>query len=132
MTRRAYTATATREGGWWVLEVEGVRGGYTQARRLDQAEAMVRDLIALLLDVPEDSFDVEVVPELSAATWADALQAARQARVVLDETQEQARTALDRAVRAMHEEGLPVRDIGRLLGVSHQYAAKILAAAGRS
>jgi len=35
-------------------------GVFTQARRLDRVEFMARDAIALLLDVPPDSFDVTV------------------------------------------------------------------------
>ena len=44
-----YTATAHREGDWWVIDVEGV--GVTQAKRLDQVEGMARDMVALMLDV---------------------------------------------------------------------------------
>lgn len=129
MTRQTYTATATREEGWWTLVVEGVQGGYTQARRLDQAEAMVRDALATVLDVAEDSFDVDVEVHLADAPWATPLQEARHARSELEATQARARETLDRAIEGMHSEGLSVRDIGRLLGISYQYAAKVLAEA---
>lgn len=42
-------------------ELEGVN---TQARRLKKADAMVRDAIALFLDVPADSFDIKIEPIL--------------------------------------------------------------------
>ena len=57
---KSYTAACEREGNWWVisiLELDRV----TQARRLDRAEAMARDLIALWVDVDPSSFGVTIV-----------------------------------------------------------------------
>ena len=65
MDRTLYTARAQRDGNWWTISVAGLPGALTQVRRLDQAEAMTREVIALVLDVPEDSFDVQVVPDLT-------------------------------------------------------------------
>lgn len=62
MTKPVYTATAKRWSGGWELHIDGV--GVTQSHTIDDAEIMVRDYIALDLDVPEDSFDVRVVPVL--------------------------------------------------------------------
>ena len=62
--RPTYIATARRSGDWWAIEVPGVQGVHSQAKRLDQVESMAREAIALMLDVPEDSFDVILVPEL--------------------------------------------------------------------
>jgi hypothetical protein len=64
-TKTKYTARATRAGKWWAISVLGVQGAHTQVRRLDQAEATTRDLLSLLLDATENSFDVEIVPELN-------------------------------------------------------------------
>ncbi len=36
---------------------------FTLVKRLSQAEAMARKVIALVLDVPEGSFDVVVIPD---------------------------------------------------------------------
>ena len=44
--------------------VPELRGVHTQARRLEKADAMVRDAITLFLDVPSDSFDVRIEPVL--------------------------------------------------------------------
>ncbi|MCL2781084.1 MAG: hypothetical protein FWD74_06280, partial [Actinomycetia bacterium] len=48
--RPAYVVTATREGRWWVLDVEGI--GTTNVRRLTEAEEWVRDLIEAMTDAP--------------------------------------------------------------------------------
>lgn len=79
--RQRYNALCTREGNWWAIDVPGVPGVHTQAKRLDQAEAMARYAVALMLEVPPDSFDVEVTPVLDAAVdkaleeWAASVQA---------------------------------------------------------
>ena len=71
MTARNFKAMAHRSGGWWALEVTGdnlPHPAYTQARRLDQAEGMVRDLLALHFATSEDAVGhIEMVPVLDAA-----------------------------------------------------------------
>ena len=62
--RNTYKLIATREGGWWSIEVPEVPGVFAQARRLDQAEVMAHDRIASVLEVPENSFDVVVEAQL--------------------------------------------------------------------
>ena len=64
MKRKTRTARFQRSGDWWAISVPQLRGVHTQARRLQKAEAMVRDAIALFLDVPSDSFDVRIEPLL--------------------------------------------------------------------
>jgi len=63
------TALCHRSGDWWAVEVPEVTGLYTQARRLDQVTSMVTDAASLLLDQPEDSFTVTVVPKSQLAAW---------------------------------------------------------------
>ena len=64
MTRMTYETVAKRWKHGWELHIEGV--GVTQSRTLLDAEPMVRDYVALLLDVPEDSFGVKVTSEIGA------------------------------------------------------------------
>lgn len=126
MTQRTtYAVTATRSGDWWALEVPEVSGASSRARRLDQAEGAAREAIALLLDVPADSFGVEVEPELEGPS-GELLHVARLARERAELAQEEARTKTIAAVRTFAGQGMTVRDIGRLIGVSHQQAAKLL------
>jgi predicted RNase H-like HicB family nuclease len=53
------TARATRSGTWWAVEVPEIPNLLTQARRLDQVEAMVREA-AELLEVDIDAVAVVV------------------------------------------------------------------------
>ncbi|SBT51113.1 type II toxin-antitoxin system HicB family antitoxin [Micromonospora auratinigra] len=55
-----YTASCVRSDGWWAISVPEVEGVFSQARRLDQVEAMAREAIALMLDVDPQSFDITV------------------------------------------------------------------------
>ncbi len=118
MTR--YTARCTRVGEWWATSVPELRGVHTQARRLDQVEDMARDAIALMLEVPADSFDIEVMPEVP-----DEVSTAPRARDELREAEQAANTATERAARWLIEHGYTVRDAGRLLGLSPQRVSQI-------
>lgn len=63
-----YRVTATRDADWWSLvafDVEGREVASQARRRLDLAEAAIREAIALVLDVDDDVFVVDVTPDLS-------------------------------------------------------------------
>jgi len=120
-----HTALATREGQWWTVAVPSV-DGVTQARRLTDVEQMVRELVAVSLDMPladvavdvqvQRVGDVDVEADL-AAIRADRARAAELERAASD----RART-LARALAAQH---VPLRDIGAVMGVSHQRAHQL-------
>lgn len=125
MNRKRYEVLASRDGDSWLLRVPAVERS-TQALRLDQAEEMARDLIAIMTNRPSDSFDVEITtrldPELS-----DLLSQVARAKSEAKERQEEASRLQRRAVRALTESGLTVRDTGRLLGLTHQRVAQLRA-----
>ncbi len=118
MDRMTYVAHAVREGGWWAIEVTELSGVFTQARRLDQAEAMVRDVVSLWLEVPEDSFDVDIVPELGDLT--EQVDKARTARRHAEQAEREASTAMRQAAARLLDTGLTLRDAGAVLDVSYQ------------
>lgn len=76
MEVKTYIASCQRSGSWWSISVPEIKGLHSQARRLDQVEDMAGDAIALMLDVPAESFAVEVRPELPPAA-ARAVEARR-------------------------------------------------------
>jgi predicted RNase H-like HicB family nuclease len=126
MKRKSYTARCERSGDWWAVSVPELRGVHTEARRLEHAESMVRDAIALFLDVPGDSFDVEIEPVLSR----DLQKKVGRARKVRDEAEalqnEAAIASADVAADLVRKAHLTVRDAGRVLGLSHQRIAQLL------
>ena len=121
------TAHATRSQGWWVVEVPEVDGAFTQARRLDQVPAMVRDAVSMLEDVPEESIEVEVIPEVDEEL-ATALGHVEDQRAESDRLARAASEEIGAIAKAFSEKGLPLRDIGVILGMSHQRVAQIIGA----
>ncbi|EUA17376.1 hypothetical protein I552_0577 [Mycobacterium xenopi 3993] len=59
----AFTAVATRGDRYWLVHIPEL-DQYTQARNLAEVEPMARDLIALLNEIPDDSFHLDVRIEL--------------------------------------------------------------------
>lgn len=122
--RPSYTVTVERDHGWWAIRVAELPGVFSQARRLDGVEAMARDAISLLREVPPDSFDIVVrerlLPEVEKIV-TDALRARAEAA----ERQEVASAKSREAVRTLTRLGLPHRDIGRLLDLSHQRVGQL-------
>lgn len=110
------TAVCRRSGGWWAVEVPEIPGLFTQARRLDQVADQVRDA-ADMLDATVG--DVHVEPRLDPATrrMVEELFAKRDAaRKAQDEASKLARST----VSALRGEGLTVRDVAMVTGVSPQ------------
>lgn len=125
MSRKTYQLNATREGQWWIIDVPEL-DYRTQARKLDQVEHMGRDLIALMQDVPADSFDVATViamPESVAAQLDEATRLEHEAREVA------AQAARDRraAARALHDTyGLSAIEVAAVLGVTRARVYQLL------
>lgn len=121
MARERFVATAERTtDGWWFLDVPSI-GQATQSRRLDDAEAMVRDLVAVTLDVPESTVDVTVeLVDIPAE-----VPASRDARAKAEAAQAEAQAATRRAVEVLSQRGLSTRDVGSVLGLSHQRVSQI-------
>lgn len=119
------TATVQRSDGWWAVEVGYGTGLSTQARRLDQVPAMVADAVALAADVDPSDVDVAVVPHLSDED-ARMVQAARQAALEAAQSARRASELSRAAARRLRGEGLTVRDVGGLLGVSAQRVSQLV------
>ena len=121
-----YQVEAVRDGKWWALAVTGVRAAYTQARRLDQAEEMVRDMLTLLFEVDPDSFGVEISLRLAdhqTAVLGELDRAKAEAELARAEVARQQQ----RAARVLvQEDGLTVRDAGTIMGLSHQRVAQLI------
>lgn len=124
MTRHV-TVTAERGTNWWVLECAEA-GSVSQCKRLGQAADEMREAIAHQLRIPEDGFVIDVVPVLPDTYRTEAL-AAEQSRKEAQEANSAAAAHARAAARALAAAGLSVRDIGTVMGISHQRAAQLLA-----
>lgn len=130
MAVTTYRVTARRSGNWWALDVPDLPGVHSQTKRLDQAEAEVREAIAVMLDCEEDSFDIEIEPDLGGDLKA-AMANLAEAKLLADAAADVARQELRRTVVVLTA-ALSQRDVGTLLGISfqrvHQIRGEALAA----
>lgn len=123
----SYTATVTREGKWWMVRVAGL-SGLTQARHLAEANEMAREFIAVSLDAPIDDIEVKVAV-VSAGRVTDIDKVLEHIRAERDTAAELERKAQRDAIelaRALVAEDIPLRDVGAILGISHQRAHQLV------
>lgn len=123
-----YDVDVTREDGYWVGVVRGVRGGATEARRLSALQGEVKDLLVGLLEVDEDAVELEfhVEPAIGVGA-AKALRSFDEAKRALVQAQWDYESAQRDAVHELSVAGLSLRDSGTLLGISHQRVQQLLA-----
>ena len=124
---RSYHVDVVRSGSWWAISVPELPGVFSQARRLDQVEEMVREAIALYLDAPADeigAIEIDVTPPESVGAL---LETVRMSTAEAERAITRATEARHEVARTLRNEGLPTRDIGALLGISHQRVSQILA-----
>lgn len=119
-----YTANVSRDENWWVVTVDEVPGLFTQAKRLDQIPAMVKDALTLFPELENSPASATIrlaiqgdIGQLSS-TVQDVRDQAERAQTISRET-------MRNAARVLANQGLPYRDIGELLGVSFRRAQKL-------
>ncbi|MGE8596943.1 XRE family transcriptional regulator [uncultured Bifidobacterium sp.] len=110
------TAVAERSGNWWAVEVPEIPGLFTQARRLDQIDGMVRDAARML---GREVGMVTVDPKLSEEDerMIDELLAARREAT---EARAKASRLTAGAVDALRGQGMTVRDVADIIGITPQ------------
>lgn len=125
MSRKTYQLNATREGAWWMVDVDDV-DYRTQARTLSEVDGMGRDLIAGALDIPADSFDLDVQvqkPADVAERLAEAAELERDAQAAVSRAASVRREAA-RTLRDAY--GLSAIDAARVLGVTRARVYQLL------
>ena len=123
----SYRVEAVRSGDWWSITVPELSGVFSQAKRLDQVERNAREAIAMMLDIAEvdvGSLEVDVTPP---GTAVEVLKRLEDFVATANEATDAATAARREAAQLLREEGLPIRDVGELIGVSHQRVSQILA-----
>lgn len=127
---KTYDVDAIWDGKWWVLIAEGVDGRgaiASQARRLDLADAAIREAVSLTLEIDEDAFGIHLRPSVPADP--DTLTTI-DLRRRLAELEREAQAATPAAVADLRSLGLTTRDVGTLLGVSAPRISQIENATG--
>lgn len=123
----SYRVDVSREGRYWVAEVDGVPGGATEVRRLVDLDVEVRDLLAGLLDADEESLELEYdFRQALGDTAAEAWELFESERAELYERQRQFEADRRKAIQALHDQGVSTRDTAHLVGLSHQRVSQLL------
>ena len=120
-----YDVDAHRSGAWWALEFPEYPRVHSQTKRLDQVPAMAADALSLALGMPVGDEQIVVHPHLDHFVEKVTVYA-RNERLQAEAQAASAQRATLRAIFVGVDSGLTTRDVGALLGVSHQYVAKIL------
>lgn len=124
VTMHTYTVTAERGvGNVWVLECAEL-GAVSQTKRLDHAEDEMREALAYQAGVSPDDIRI-VVDVILPPAIAQMKTHAEQQREEAERLASEAKHNIRKAAAAMRREGMTVRDMGKILGVSYQRAQKL-------
>jgi predicted RNase H-like HicB family nuclease len=117
---KRYTIVYERdEDGWWVASVKQIAGCHTQGRSVVQARKRIKEAIALFID---DSRNVEFVDQILLPAYAKkAVDQYNSARAKASLEKERVQKIAHGTVSLLAEKlKLSVRDVGEILGLSHQ------------
>lgn len=127
MEVKYFTSTATRDGRWWVVQCDQEPGALSQVSRLEQAVEHQREAIAMIAGLEEDEVDVTVNPALDDVLTSG-LAIAKARREQADQLQREAAELVSAIAHTLVDEGVSLRDVGFILGVSHQRVAQLVSA----
>ncbi len=134
MTRPIYNVTFERDGNdRWFVRCPEVRGAHSHGRTLASARSNIREAIALVLDITDETeFDLVETVHLLDSGLQVALKTARDLRQRAVDLEAEASSATIEALAASanSEDSLGMRDLADLLGLSHQRVQQ-LASTGR-
>lgn len=124
--KTSYQALVTRDDKWWLISVEGING-LSQARRLSEVEQNARELISAATGQSPELIDVTMkVEHVGKVKVARRLAAVTEKRSKAAELETAASSATRELAADLASAGIPLRDIGTLLGVSFQRAHQLL------
>jgi hypothetical protein len=120
-------AHVKRVGKAWAIDVRDVRGTaiHTQAHALGDVSEMVADAVSLIAAIPASTVQVTMDVTLSPKVRPHIANVVR-LRARADEAQSKAGQEPRAAAKELKESGLPLRDIGEVLGVSYQGAHQLV------
>jgi len=122
-----YEAHVTRNGNWWIISVPAVDGSI-QAPTISDVIPKAKEHVAGTLNVPLSTVEVHFASLV--VDGVGILGRARQVRAAREQAEQLEAQAVGHACALAHDlagEGVPVRDIGEVLGVSDQRAHQLVA-----
>lgn len=121
-----YEVEVFRDGKWWMADISEL-DVLTQARRLAQIEDAARDAIAVTLDIAPNSFDMTMsMRPIDGLDIDDITAEIQRVHGAAEELEKQATAKSTELTRNLAAAGVPLRDIGTIIGRSHQRAHQLL------
>ncbi|WP_190817249.1 hypothetical protein [Saccharopolyspora pogona] len=119
-----YQVTVTRDGKFWLIHVPAIER-WTQARRVSEIREMAQDLIEIMTGESAETIDLDVTISLPPEVQ-ERLEHAAELRSRAAHAQGQAAEELRGAARTLHDQGMSMREIGEILGISYQRAHQLV------
>ena len=132
-----YRVEVTRDGKWWMItvpELAGRRGAdgsvnlgdTTQARRLSDVGRQARDFICTVTDSAPSKVGVDITVRVGGIDVTTRARRIVDEREIADRHATAAREQATALARDLAAQGVPVRDVGEVLGVSFQRAQQLI------
>lgn len=121
------------ESGAWNARLVAIPGVLTHARSIAQARRYIREALALWLDDETAAAKAELIDDVRLETIgggsvASLLNKVRKERRDLEAMRASVTKNTEHAAKRLAKTGLSVRDVGELLGLSHQRVQQLLEA----
>ncbi|PLS30059.1 hypothetical protein Uis1B_2110 [Bifidobacterium margollesii] len=118
MSNQPYTVDVTPDGKYWCIDVPAVKR-VTMATSIKEIDVMAKDLIEIMTGEKDPAINVVMhLPE--------AVEESIRLRKAAEQAAERSRAKQREAVLSLHGMGMPFREIGALLGISHQRAHQLV------
>ncbi len=118
-----HNITTHYEHGFWMINIPHL-DGITQAETWEIIPQMAKEYIHLATNTPTEQIDINITEiKIGESTLiSDALTARKQAQ----QAEQTSKTLTINALQLMKTNGLPLREIGKVLNISHQRASQLL------
>jgi DNA-directed RNA polymerase specialized sigma24 family protein len=123
-TNNFYMALLSEEDGVWLIEAVGLQGVRSFGRTVSSAVANVREAIAAAEDLDQWD-DLDLIITVGDDGITAVLDRLREARRLEESASAERDTAVKAAIAALREEGMSYRDVGTVIGLSHQRVAQL-------
>jgi DNA-directed RNA polymerase specialized sigma24 family protein len=123
-TSDSYEAVLVEENDVWLIEAVGLQGVRSFGRTVASAIANIREAIAAAEDLHEWG-ELHLVISVGDDTTTAALDRLREAKRNEESASAERQSALKNAIVALRVEGFSYRDIGAVIGMSHQRVAQL-------
>lgn len=120
----SYEVLLSQEDDVWLIEAAGLQGVRSFGRTVGAAVDNIREAIAAAEDLDEWA-DLGLVITVDSSDASAALDRLREAKHLEESASAERHEAVMAAIATLRAEGMSYRDIGTVVGLSHQRVAQL-------